>query len=248
MSTVITTSVLPDSTANDTLTFGATGDSVAISGDSLNLNTLQDAGGNTIFVSDGSGSLTSTGKFPGALNLIQTQTVGSAVTQVEFTTGLDSTYDAYQFRWTNVKMTSNVKSIGFQVSTDGGSSYASTCTTAVYATAHANDNSVARVQYESGYDIANATSRIYLSKEVKDDADANICGLLNIFNVHSTTVEKVFYSTGQVGPTSATMADTFYVNGYFTTTSAINALVFWDPESATTIAAGTFKMYGLSKS
>ena len=40
MSTIITTSVLPDTTANDTLTIGATGDSVAISGDSLNLNTL----------------------------------------------------------------------------------------------------------------------------------------------------------------------------------------------------------------
>ena len=59
MSTVIATSVLPDSTANDTLTFGATGDSVAISGDSLNLNTLQDAGGNNIFVSNGSGTITS---------------------------------------------------------------------------------------------------------------------------------------------------------------------------------------------
>ncbi len=40
MSTVIATSVLPDSTANETLTFGATGDSVVISGDSLTLNTL----------------------------------------------------------------------------------------------------------------------------------------------------------------------------------------------------------------
>ena len=77
MSTVITTTVLPDSTANDTLTFGATGDSVAISGDSLNLNTLQDAGGNTIFVSDGSGTITSQ-SFPGALTFISSQTASNA--------------------------------------------------------------------------------------------------------------------------------------------------------------------------
>jgi len=44
MSTIITTTVKTEP-ATDTLTIGATGDSVAISGDSLNLNTLQDAGG-----------------------------------------------------------------------------------------------------------------------------------------------------------------------------------------------------------
>ena len=59
MSTVITTTVKTEPTT-DTLTIGAAGDSVAISGDSLNLNTLQDAGGNTIFVSDGSGTVSYT--------------------------------------------------------------------------------------------------------------------------------------------------------------------------------------------
>ena len=44
------------------------------------------------------------------------------------------------------------------------------------------------------------------------------------------------------------MADTFYVNGYFATTDAINALVFWEVEGAATITSGTFKMFGLSKS
>ena len=76
MSTVIATSVLPDSTANDTLTIGGSGDSVAISGDSLNLNTLQDAGGNTFFVSNGSGTITTNSTaWPGALKLISSQTV-----------------------------------------------------------------------------------------------------------------------------------------------------------------------------
>ena len=82
MSTVIATSVLPDSTANDTLTFGATGDSVAISGDSLNLNTLQDAGGNTIFVSDGSGtiSIAATGAVLPAGSLVGIDAIATANT------------------------------------------------------------------------------------------------------------------------------------------------------------------------
>ena len=82
MSTVITTTVLPDSTSNDTLTFGATGDSLAISGDSLNLNTLQDAGGNTIFVSDGSGtiSIAATGAVLPVGSKVGTDAIGTANT------------------------------------------------------------------------------------------------------------------------------------------------------------------------
>ena len=48
MSKVVTTTVLPRD-GFDTLNIGATGDTVAIAGDSLNTNVLQDAGGNNIF-------------------------------------------------------------------------------------------------------------------------------------------------------------------------------------------------------
>ena len=102
MSTVIATSVLPDSTANDTLTIGATGDSVVISGDSLHMNTLQDAGGNNTFVSDGSGAITSTG-LPGAMKFISSQTASGAAS-LSFTSGLDSTYDVYVFSLYNKSM------------------------------------------------------------------------------------------------------------------------------------------------
>ena len=77
MSTVIATSVLPDSTANDTLTIGASGDSVVIGGNLLTMNTLKDAGGNTIFVSNGSGTITSTG-LPGAMKFISSQTASGS--------------------------------------------------------------------------------------------------------------------------------------------------------------------------
>ena len=69
MSTVIATSLLPDSTANDTLTIGGTGDTVVIPGNIITANTLQDAGGNTIYESDGAGNITSNG-FPGAMVLL----------------------------------------------------------------------------------------------------------------------------------------------------------------------------------
>ena len=252
MSTVIATSLLPDSTANDTLTIGGTGDTVVIPGNIITTNTLQDAGGNTIFASDGSGTITSTG-LPGAMVLLSSQTVSSAVDSVEFTTAITGaftdTYVVYIFRYIQIKMTSNAKSIGFQVSTDGGNTYATTRTATVFSAAHNEANSVARLDNQSaGYGKASGSTRQYLTKEIKSDADSSACGELIFYEPTQTRYTKNWYGTGQVGPTSADMADTFYTAGYFNTTSAINALIFFDPEGASTIASGTFKMYGIRKS
>ena len=127
MSTVIATSVLPDSTANDTLTIGATGDSVAISGDSLNMNSLQDAGGNNTFVADGAGLITSTG-LPGAMKFISSQTASGAAS-VSFTSGIDSTYDVYVFKCIEINPATDAQMFRFNASTDGGITYAATKTT-----------------------------------------------------------------------------------------------------------------------
>ena len=42
-----------------TLTVGETGQNTVVGGNTMKLNTLQDAGGNAIFTSDGSGNLSS---------------------------------------------------------------------------------------------------------------------------------------------------------------------------------------------
>ena len=131
MSTVIATSVLPDSTANDTLTIGATGDSVAIGGNLLTMNTMQDAGGNTIFVSDGSGTITSTGLL-GALTHISSQTA-SAAASLSFTTGIDSTYDVYIFKFISMNPATNGDSLMVNFSSDSGSNYNMTKTTTAFS-------------------------------------------------------------------------------------------------------------------
>jgi len=133
MSTIITTTVKTEPTT-DTLTLGGTGDSIVISGDSLNMNTLQDAGGNTTFVSDGSGTLTSQ-NMPGALTLISTQTASGAAS-INFTTGLDSTYDIYIFKYININPATDGSKYEFQCSTDGGMNYDITMTTTSFETYH----------------------------------------------------------------------------------------------------------------
>jgi len=251
MSTVIATSLLPDSTANDTLTIGGTGDTVVIPGNIITANTLQDAGGNTIYESDGAGNITSNG-FPGAMVLLASQTVSSAVDSVEFTTQFTTEYVVYIFRYLNIKMSIGNKSIGFQVSTDNGTTWGVTRTATVFSAAHAEDNSVARLTNESaGYGKASGNTRQYLTKEINVDSDASACGELIMYEPTQTRHTKNWYGTGQVGPTGITgagMADTFYTGGYFNTTSALSGVQFADPESATTIASGTFKLYGIRKS
>ena len=120
MSKVVATTVLPEDTG-EVLTFGDTGDAIAISGDSLNLNKLQDAGGNNIFTSDGSGTLTVPSAFGGAFNLLTTNTF-TGVASSAFTSLIDSTYDAYCFRYNAISPAAQAH-FEFQCSTDGGSNY-----------------------------------------------------------------------------------------------------------------------------
>ena len=59
MSKVVTTTVLPD-VAGGSVTLGGTGDSVVATGNDIRTNIMQDAGGNAVFTSDGSGNLSGT--------------------------------------------------------------------------------------------------------------------------------------------------------------------------------------------
>ena len=245
MSTVITTTVLPDSTSNDTLTFGAAGDSLAISGDSLNLNTLQDAGGNTIFVSDGSGTITSKNSgFPGAMTFISSQTA-SAATNVSFTTGLDSTYDVYVFKFINIHAVTTDLGVNFffQTSTDGGSSYGVIATT-TYWGADNSESGSGYLQYITSGDLAQSTAYQRLTQALGNIADEATSGELHLFAPSSTTYVKNFYTRTQ-GYGFGNTADDMYAAGYFNTTTALNAIDF---KMGSGTFDGTIAMYGISKS
>lgn len=58
----------------------------------------------------------------GALVPIATQTVGAAVATIDFTAGIDSTYDEYELHWFNVKHTVDSQ-IGLRISQDGGATW-----------------------------------------------------------------------------------------------------------------------------
>ena len=231
-----------------TLTLGASGDTIAVSSDSVQANTWQDTGGNSLFVSDGSGTLSSvnSGLAGAGYKLIESQTVDSAVASIEFTSGIDSTYDEYAFVMVNVNPVS-YGAFQFQGSTDGGSNYNVTITSTFFMSAQ-NDGGSGEFTYQTVEDQAQGTAYQYLTEAGGVGASANQSAgiILQLFSPASTTYVKHFYSTcsryQQIGGTH--LAGNDFAAGYFNTTSAINAISF--KFSSGNTDGGTIDMYGVS--
>ena len=243
MSNIVTDKIIPDSGSANTLTIGGTGDSVVVL-DSLNVNSLQDAGGNNIFVSNGSGTITSKNSgVSGALNLISTQTASGSAS-LSFTSGLDSTYDVYIFKFIDIDAVTLNAALQFQGSTDGGSNYNTTMTTTFFMAYHDEADTSAGIAYIPAQDQAQGTAYQNIATSFGSDADQSGAAELHLFAPSSTTYVKHFYLTSSLYSKAPEQA-TYYVAGYFNTTSALDALSF---KMDTGNFSGVIKMYGISKS
>ena len=134
---------------------GAAGDSVTVSGDSIKLNTFKDSGGNTLFISNGSGTLSSINsalKGNGPI-LISSQTASSSST-VEFTSGIDSTYDRYMFVFVNMRPSSDSVGFQFQANAVGQDGYNETITSTTHQAWHYESDSSQGVGYNASADQA----------------------------------------------------------------------------------------------
>src|SRR4249920_2654704 len=69
----------------------------------------------------------------GAWRLIASQTVGAPVASVDFTSGIDATYDEYEFRLAGVATSIVDTQLQMRVSNNGGSSWNSGASDYVYA-------------------------------------------------------------------------------------------------------------------
>ena len=78
-----------------TLTVGESGQNTVIAGAGIKANVLKDAGGNAIFTSNGSGTISGLNSgFGSAQTLISSQAVTNQAS-ISFTSGIDSTYKEY---------------------------------------------------------------------------------------------------------------------------------------------------------
>jgi hypothetical protein len=193
-------------------------------------------------------SLTGTTALPSAvptdnLILISTQTASNSAT-ISFTTGLDSTYDEYQFKFINIHARTDGNGLQFNMSIDGGSNYNVTKTTTNFQAYHSENDASTALTYDTGADLAQSTAYQPIGREIGSGADESLCGDLTLFNPSSTTYVKHFISRTNVYFYADYSIDTF-VAGYGNTTSAINAIRF---QMSSGNFDGDIKLYGVKKS
>ena len=175
------------------------------------------------------------------ITLISSQTASASAT-ISFTTGIDSTYKAYKFVFSNIHVATDVAEFTFNGSTDSGSNYNVTKTTSSFISYHAEDDTVASLVYQTARDLAQSTGFQDLGLDLGNDNDHSSNGSLIIFNPSSTTYVKHFICTLQQSH-EADLSLAHYVAGYFNTTSAINAIQF--KMNSGNIDAGKIYMYGI---
>jgi hypothetical protein len=175
------------------------------------------------------------------ITFISSQTASASAT-ISFTTGINSTYKAYKFVFSNIHPANNSIEFRFNGSTDSGSNYNVTKTSTMFEAAHYEDDSITNFRYRTDLDLAQSTAFQPLAADVGNGADETTSGSLLIFNPSSTTYVKHFISDFNTYLANDQSVQTFCA-GYFNTTSAVDAIRF--QMSSGNIDAGTIYMYGI---
>ena len=173
---------------------------------------------------------------------LATQTASTSDT-LSFTSSIDSTYNIYKFRFTDIHTGSNNVHFTFQGSTDTGSSYGVTATTTFFKAYHNEGGSTAVLGYITDDDSAQSTNFIKIAQGMGDGNDECCVGELFLFDPSSTTSVKHFLCRINNYQTSDYSQD-IYVSGYFNTTTAIDAIQF--KMGSGNIDSGTIEMYGIN--
>jgi hypothetical protein len=178
----------------------------------------------------------------GSLSLISTQTASSSST-ISFTSGLDSTYKEYIFKFFNMHPANDTQEFQFNMSADSGSNYNVTKTTTYFRTYHDEADSSTTLAYRTGNDLAQSTNFQMLADGVGNGNDECCSGTLHLFNPSDTTFVKHFLSRISTYENNNGIRDN-YVSGYGNTTSAVDAVQF--KFGSGNIDSGVIKLYGVS--
>ena len=180
----------------------------------------------------------------GGLNLISTQTASSSST-IDFTSGIDSTYKEYIFKFINIHPSADFAILQVNFSTDGGSNYNLTKTTTCLTSWVKEVGGSHAFQYRVSLDLAQSTAAQEIMSDIGNSNDECCSGTMFLFSPSNTTFVKHFITDIQnVHGSNYSMRE--FISGYVNTTSDIDAVQF--SVNSGTIDSGVIKMYGLSKS
>ena len=177
----------------------------------------------------------------GSMVLLSTVTASSSAT-LSFTSGIDSTYKEYIFKFINIHPATDNST--FEVNfREGGSDYDATKTTTFFWAYHDEADSETSRGYITSRDLDQSTGFTDLSGNVGNGGDESCSGELYLFNPSSTTFLKSFQSRASLYEGSSYAMDV-YTGGYCNVTAAIDGVQF--KMSSGNIDAGTIKMYGVN--
>jgi len=180
----------------------------------------------------------------GGMTLLSTQTASSSST-ISFTSGIDSTYDSYVFKFYDIHPATNNAELSFNMSIDGGSNYNVTKTTSSFRAYHPEDNSTTSLAYVTDFDLAQSTAFQPLALNQGIGNDNCAVGTMVLYAPSNTTFVKHFIFTGNNSHTEDTPATVQgFFAGYGNTTSSVNAIQF--KMSSGNIDSGVIKLYGIS--
>jgi hypothetical protein len=176
-----------------------------------------------------------------SLVLLSEQTASSSAT-ISFTSGIDSTYKEYIFKFISCHPATDNVDFLVNFSADGGSNYNVTKTTTFFAAYENESGGSGTLTYADANDLAQSTDFQMLNDGVGNGNDETCVGTLHLFDPSNTTFVKHFMATSHRYYYSD-YAIVDYMAGYCNTTSAVNAVQF--KFQSGNIDAGTIKMYGV---
>ena len=195
--------------------------------------------GTNVSISTGAGSITinADGAAGGGLFLIQSQTANNSA-QLDFTTGITSTYNTYLFTITNLLPATDGDTLRLRVSTDGGGSFLATAYDYNYQQMIGVTPTINQVG-------STGDSGIKLALNVDSTTGGGLSGIGMVFSPSSSAFSRIWNMSDYTNNTSNVHVS-FWVSGGNTGTTAINGLRFFYGSGNTT--SGRITLYGLKVS
>jgi hypothetical protein len=115
----------------------------------------------------------------GGMTLLSTQTASSSST-ISFTSGIDSTYDSYVFKFYDIHPATSSSLFTFQADTGTNTNYNQTITSTNFRAKHTEADGGTGLEYRTARDQAQGTA-FQLSEGIENDNDSSLSGTLQVY-------------------------------------------------------------------
>ena len=178
----------------------------------------------------------------GSMILLSTSTTSSSST-IDFTSGIDSTYKVYVFKFIDIHQSNDGADFQFQVDTGTNTSYNQTITSTGFVCEHDEADTATTLATHSGSAVLHQETGFQdLGRSLGNDNDQSLVGQLHLFDPsNSSHVTHFMAVINEAGSTNQTVQR--HVSGYVNTTTAITRIRF--KADSGNIDSGTIKMYGI---